>query len=461
MDKYGYDENIQDLKDAFGLDLYNQMYMNEMYIGKTSTLVEAERILDKMVKEMRVNPTKDYTNSKENKELGSLLSKQFGFKETSIVWERFPEVFTNYATLFSADITYAGWAMLEKGLDKGFYDKSHKHVCLIIGSQTLPSYMKDLTTPELMAILLHEIGHNFDTSPYMFVTVTYAIIQSIINSAKNFNEKLYAEMAVRIMSLLTLTSFGKTIASSLAKMWENFLDMIPILKELGYTLGKILSFYYKMLNPLAVIYTTPMYVKNLIQSPLQYLVFQPMERKGEIFADSFATCYGYGKELSSALVKIEHIMTFKEAPNAIYDFMNNLALCEAAILNDILNVGHGSSATRIQSTLTYLRKELTHNRNYPESVKREINNEINELEKTYRSYLSADDNNKSKAVSVVRTLISKVFFKRPDIIARILPAFGTDMSSYESANDNMIEVTESESNINNKCDIMLKSFLLH
>ena len=166
-----------------------------------------------------------------------------------------------------------------------------------------------------MALLLHEIGHNFNsalnksngTFTNIIVTIeTFISIMSgsplaLINTIKNSNQMRMA-----------LDTAGKNMREQNAIpviVYDVFKQLQSVLNTTALTINDILR--VGSLGTLTII--TALY--NCVRSALMYIINPAniitkiiglnIKYKSELTADNFPTIYGYGPELASALNKFE------------------------------------------------------------------------------------------------------------------------------------------------------------
>lgn len=399
-----------------------EKYVVEAYQGKTALLKEAEQIMEQLAKLIKKNPTMDTTNHELNKKLCKVLNKQFGFKKTIIVWDRKAEYAVNAFTPFGVDVIIKGATLIENKRDKGYYDKTHTHVCYVQASQTMIKNF-DFTGEEMLAILLHEIGHNFDNSPYMIISTIAALLKTITQVVQKVPDHEGKEHKILNIPLLTqyfmLTNPGKRTIGTLHSMWEKFLDKVPALKVLGQGFNWLST----QINKGIELITAPI---GILAAPVA-LIFSPisqtatvMTRMGEQFADSFAAMYGYAMPLNSGLNKLSDRMGMVKTAslkNPLTKLMTDMALTNRYIVQ-MCGGDHGAADARLVSNIQYLEREIKQG-DFPNEVKKEMMFQVKEMKKFYETYKKLQiEGNEMPITSFTRELIGNTFNGRTDYIAK-------------------------------------------
>ena len=282
----------------------NYNNLNEAYIGKSANLEKAEKVLDKLRK--RLIPLYSncdfpkllgkYTKSEELQIFRDCIKKEFGFTGFSLFlyYSLEPNAFTFCAHGFIDKLVPLTRSLQKKDKRLIFNKEDNIGIVTFISSSMI--FNKSFTTKELMGIILHEIGHNFEvsilnmTTPIRFVQLVDRIIEdirrnsSIINITSNifFNSSLFQKFLNFIDN-----KFTKNNSAISEIMFSIFVTYIMFFNSVVRLLpGGIL-------NPKDII----LHIFNLITG-----------NTSEKLADTFAVYYGYGPELTSGLNKMNGIM---------------------------------------------------------------------------------------------------------------------------------------------------------
>ena len=221
--------------------------------------------------------------SKANKMLQENMCKEFGFKESLCIWDK-------TETIICA--TIPGGMFIEKhaGLQNSvyaktktekYYDSSHEFICLLIFTNGLVRRLR-LTGEELMGIMLHEIGHNFERRKYVFANLYISQCFQTFGAYELYSYIFRNGLAQFILDYQKEWPNIDFFCNVLYQLLIEFKDTVNFLS--GGLVNFIQHFSYFVLTGKAI--------------------FTPLILKTEQFSDSFAAKYGFGPGLISALDKI-------------------------------------------------------------------------------------------------------------------------------------------------------------
>ena len=406
--------------------------VKEAYFGKSSTLEQAENIIGEIMRVIRLNPSGDYTNHPLNKKLEMLFEKQFGVKNMYIIWDRTPISKPSEFSLCSSDILFNSHYIIQKDNRNGFYDKNHVHVAYIRLSVNLITSI-NFTPEEIMALMLHNLGTNFDGSIYSRFKILLGYVNAVFGALYSLMVGTMlgdAMMAVKpiiaeIISIMMIsTNPGHKLLAKLNQLLEKLIDKVPVLKKISLVFGKIENVLYKIGEiglDVYKIFRIPFFI---ISAPISQL-FSLFGRKELEFADSFAASYGYGAAMASVINKaeasnwIKDMEAFPTESNGFYKMTTDIALFMREVINITLKGGSsGSRIVKIKEDLVYNIK----GGDYPKELKKDILKSIDDIESVYRNYTNCDRNDSGLlATAFVRNGVDDLFDGRSDIINQIFP----------------------------------------
>lgn len=368
---------------------------NEEYIGKLPEFIKVTGLFDKMLEKAKNNSIKMNPNDwKENQQICMILAKVFGLRKVWFYWipHDMRNAFT--VTVYSFLVLGDSKDLIEYRTGKGFYDTSHKSVFTIYGYCGLLLPEAKMNGKELLAIFLHELGHNFDYSPYHHINfLAKAIIESN-DSTIDLNNDVKIDYYNQVVD--NYDFYYSKNGTKREKEREKYKKAIE--KYLNSSLLK--NFISCMMN----IIHMPIYA--LISIPIQLTHIGG--KKGEQFADSFATTYGYGPELISALGKLGTYDNIKITNcGELTTFFRDLNNCLGEIINGLTEV-HGTDQERCKDCIKKLRRDLV-GTNYPKEMKEDLESEIDRLEELYIELLTTSPNDREKITKSWRRLCDKLF----------------------------------------------------
>lgn len=432
----------------------NEILALESYFGKTQTLQECEVVLDKIIKIIRENPKANIIGSDLNKRLESLLEKQFGFKKVCVNFAidnpSYQLITGQYLNGPCTLPSCSAFFDMDCGIDnvmpdnKGYYDKKHAHV-IEINMPIEFFFEADYTAGETLGIMLHEIGHNFETSPYRLFRDTIVIFSEfyfavciaklykyIRNASENKKEMIneFIKNMINEFKLITGKSeFVKKIANRFNILWDEFTSHIPLYKDIRIILAKATQYWYMIKGVLKIkdVFTMFFSFYN-VTNPVKAVEFfnTIITRKGEKFADSFVATYGYNEEYASAMEKMSK---FAAAPISNNEklikncsILRDIVITRYTLLSAFSAPDHGSCIERAKYNINHLKKELNASNLRPE-VRAQIELDIQKSEKMLADWLKKDDDEKLIINGYLQKFILNVFGDDSFLIEKMLPDY--------------------------------------
>ena len=380
--------------------------LDEAYYGRKAV----QPIIDAMTDCCKVlddNPTENMMKTTENKELEKAIQKVFGFKRVSIIWENRGVIVKGAYTIPGSPTKYGTKPGFKFGTHKdGFYDETHSLPVFIELSNDM--YRECQLTPEEMtAILIHEIGHNFDFTPYTMIIGWTMAILAIIKLIIGLGDGTWPNTLYR---MFLKTDAGRGYAQFMLNIDNLIMNYVPPLGMIGRGINKVVKYINKFINVLLSPLTLFSIPVALINAPMVYVV-SFFSRKKEIYADAFAAGYGLGPELSSGLVKFDaYASRMSIAPagslaELFYDFsmFSREFMCTFCDKS-----GHGSAQQRMIKTRAKLEKDLKNN-DFDPALKKELIDMISDMDEVYDDFLTCDEYEKKTITAFFRSLIDKAY----------------------------------------------------
>lgn len=372
--KYYPQEVFTEMSDL-NLQAYNEVYFGDKPVAEIQKHFDSFRnkFISKQY-DVKMNYDKDLL------EFNRLIEKQFGFYNFALKID--PSMGCNAYTL---NVSYGSDINIKKIGDKLRIEKSGNGFRYAEGtgiSCVAAIYMGLLSDPaftnrELVAILLHEVGHNF----------TY----SVLNYDGAYIGKA-ASMLMKTMSKLIRKNLTDERDFSDEKVSKDIEEKSGIFSAVKNAFGKI-----KKVN-----------FKDMVSSIAANMIGNATYRRytDEKFADTFASMYGYGADVNSALQKMSQKMYDrylpKKTPSDISIFIKLFQFNVIDIIAIALTLKdeHPEGLTRIAVQIQYLERELAKESLDPK-VKMELQQQLAAQKKLIEDFINYQgDPDGAKAIRI-------------------------------------------------------------
>lgn len=384
------------------------MMLNEAYIGKTPILEEISKRFQAIIDE---GPTSFYKNMSRDKriiEINRLFEKQFGMDLFSLRVENSEELNAYtivIGTKFEVADKYADlYEVVECNPTRGYYFKPGNNLCITEHIYT-GLLFSGLSGDEITAILLHETGHNFADALYGDIYIqnreaSYAYKRAIImsfiigvitapaligipmiaDSIKSY--KMLSNKSETKTAKKDTKKAGKTggLKAIIAGVKAKAVDYLSYVEELSYRLADYTGI--KIPDP------TKGKGKKEYESYKKSL-----QRINEVFADKFATMYGYGPELATSLSRMGDYLSRAnkeiQTSRSEEDKKKNLKYEELARQASFFDE-HPRLIQRINSNINLLERELKKDDLDPK-YKKMLEDQLKQLKVSLKEFTEAND----------------------------------------------------------------------
>ncbi len=385
--------------------------VNEAYFGKTKDILAIEKQIGVIRKKYNgtsmVYYSGEYNTDKEVLKLNRLFEKAFGFYCFSLTFVKDDRVnamtvpvaykYDTRDNLFDKD-------KLEKisFVDKdGMHFSKNNNLCITSFVYTGLFFNPSFTDGEITAVLLHEIGHNFAECIDPQIATNSCILTNIM---------LGMDIVELVMSMLSQDYLAKTMSkgrvpglslitrnNSFDKTMEDFRHNMVYAGKPATTIFATFETCNAIMNRILGIVNTVTMLLQITRLP-EYLlakfvasIIKPFGYRNEKIADRFATMYGYGPELTSALMKMETKDTVIER---MCPFLANMAKLVPFFLHIVLGVfdPHPKTSERLMDQIRALEHEVK-NSNVDPKLKKELQRQIDEIYKQRDKLIHDVDNN--------------------------------------------------------------------
>lgn len=292
----------------------NVQFVNEAYVGKTPTLEKIEEQIG--IIRSKLSRYDDFDRLQDVQKLNRLFEEQFGMKiftlhmEKENIMNAYTMVIALNTDIYKKDFSKYITANRKDGYR--FTDDNNFCVSATVYYGLLSN--PDLTDAEILAIILHEIGHNFAD----FIDNTIRIAN------KNFMAGIWTTVVSEILSIVFLIPGIKDLIYVNTKMNNEYKtkqaekDQNNSERKVSNTLsgfGAKVKDFFSVAAEILHKYNIFSLTYNKIIKPLydndynKTATKKSIARKNEIIADKFAAIYGYGPELGSGLLKMDQFKT--------------------------------------------------------------------------------------------------------------------------------------------------------
>jgi len=377
-------------------------YLSEAYYGKNMKLLRVEALFEQLGTKMKAKKAFNPNSSDELKEINSILTKMFNFEKLYLVIDGDINSMNAFTIPFFFADKFDKKLLEMEETKEGIRYKVPDDKVLVLNINAYN--LLNLTPPQNVSILMHEIGHNFflqagnvkayrsrqamkdfferyrkllkgkkSLSPTAIINLIYFLIMLILMIIRNITERsMDPKELLRAIAEEIRRNYKSKKQSSDEILKTNifidkFLGWIPIIKK-----------PFQMFLAPAIIYVKQWEIRFNGSS----------DYDNEKFADNFATSYGYGKEVAEV---------FTGALSRYDDEMRKTAygitVQESMMFGCMLTYfadPHPSNVYRVKWAKKKLEFELERNKKYmtPKQIK-DIENQI----ATIDELLKDDSNN--------------------------------------------------------------------
>lgn len=365
-----------------------------------------------------------YIDADHDKDLRLFISemeRQFGFESFSFIVRNslsenmctIPIIFHEQGIPVKANIKK--FITIDK---EGYHFVPDARMSCIIIAYAQMLFNKEYSDEEAFAIVLHEVGHNFQKFINGSMTnlslvrsnlFLYSIIWEILKI-----EDLNDLIDVTVSSLLVSSRTHRTVSKLFNKLTSDttrnnlysYFNFISAILKAPKEISRAIT-----IIPLAPIYGLIAGFKNLVKTlnPIG-LIFHSYDYQGERIADAFPSYYGFGQARISTELDDGVADMFGGGAKLVGDIplighLYNFMLLPAYIL---ITVGdeHPMSATRAKSTLDSMKADLNDPALSPK-LRKALQKEIEETEKEVDSHFN---NLKLSDPHIAKTIFDKCIF---------------------------------------------------
>ena len=296
---------------------------------------------------------------------------------------------------------------IETGSNDRYYDKHHTYTCHVCVYSAIIA-TRGFTPGMLMATILHEIGHNFVCTPVYNIDQYFPMLKwitDIYSLSKNPDEQfkyiknLLIDWLAETTASLTDGIFGEIVSNiyGLLMKFGPISQLVTGTQLVFKTYDRVVMGLAHLFLPIHLINAIPInpitFIHNALKSMPGY--------SNEVFADTFATAYGYGPDV----VKLQNMLGGANTQNDKYCSWlasdNNpfsIFWRVSAIMVDVCCLvastdPHPTAQSRMAEQMLKLKADIKSSKLSPD-LKKAAMHDLKECEKAYEEYLNADENDR-------------------------------------------------------------------
>lgn len=356
--------------------------INEAYFGKSNKIVKIEKLIGRIRSKFKDSYMKyNIEGSEEWQELKEAFEDAFGFYSLTLLLGRsgIPNAFTVPISL-SLDRVHEIQNKVRLSKISGLKFDPKDKFCTLITIEEELLFNFEFTDGEITAILLHEVGHNFQTVGYNHL-VMLAFIDSIFNFLIGLQRGdisgLILFEPIRRVALGSINSLQGTAV-------YNVLDVISKVARFPMQIA------IKMAYPLLKMFQFIQYTSIVLMAPLLAYCITFNGYAKENFADKYPVMLGYGPEYSSAMGKLNTAINNIGALWAInripiISHLYQFLLASVTFLGIAIDP-HPEYSARVMAIVKTLEHDLNDRRLDPKARK-QIKEDLARVKKNIQTYL--------------------------------------------------------------------------
>lgn len=336
----------------------------ESYAGKPKELVKCEKYLKEIIDDIRRDRDDNhnlfrsrsvYRESDACRNLEKTLSDFFGFAEVRIYWRSSS---INALTLPASKISI---------MDAAKKNVSKIKVHIEIHEELV--YFANLNEKELMAVLLHEIGHNMYLTPLKIAMEMLCIVFSP-------------------WSLLALV-LARGIRLSISEIINFVKRYMPFIYNIFETRNNIYIQISSVMRPVGLVSWAIDVAKNIGKGGVLTPIKSVIDYGDERGADTLTAKYGYGPEQATALEKIQKASgtlggEMRQSAGTLGDISNDIYSLGVELISGISMDPHPNNTQRAAVMLKKLERDYAKG-DYPPELKKDLEAEIKRMRKIYQT----------------------------------------------------------------------------
>lgn len=381
--------------------------LSEAYFGKSKDIQAIETHLGVFRNKYKGTNTYfgNYSENPELQKLNRLFEKAFGFHcfSINIIRQQLANAYTiPISVKWDTGNTFnpAKLKSLAVVDSTGLKYKKDNNLVVICNITAGIMFSDIYTDGEVLAIILHEIGHNFAEALDSGISLNNMILSYLIILFTILDMMQGRINLNGVINFNALDKLGIDIKKWIAENCKPIGAIAVIMSGFfGLIQDGLMNINYLLQS------FVPSAILQQIPSKIMCMIIKPTAYRNEKIADRFATMYGYGPELSSALSKLETVgsgITIKQQMDEVpvIGFILNLVPTFAKICITPFDE-HPMWSERLEDQIRALEYELK-KADLDPKMKKEIESEVKQIRDLKKKIISgandiSDANSLNKA----------------------------------------------------------------
>lgn len=414
--------------------------MNEAYIGKNENFLEMEKCLGLIRSDLDYK--KDLNRSENVQKFNRLMEKQFGMKVFALRIEK-ANIINAYTEVLNLRFDITNKIDMRKVVianqSQGYRFKEPNNFCIVCTVYSGLLNYEEISNAELLAIILHEVGHNFADGIYGYINQQNSLVMAWYKRLLLLQCFLIVPIPLSLKEFITRTNKYKLKENKQGKerKIKSAIEGNRAKKKDKRTFKNMIKGILSWQNVDEEKYQEQInnYKKTKEAKKAQEDVKNSASRRNEVVADKFPAVYGYGNEIASGLLKMDRYESDavkyidKTYGTKIYDKVLKFSF-EWEDFDE-----HPRTIQRINEVIKTLEDELT-NDNLDPKFEKEIKDQISKLKKTIedvsKAAEDADNREKMRAMFYAMTAEECPDAVNDDIEKAIIDAFNEKIKQGEN-----------------------------
>lgn len=366
----------------------NRSIVKEEYYGKSKKMLDIEKQIGIARKKyFGRGIDSGFYDDKDIDKIGKMFASLFGFHyvDFNLANNVLPNAYTYPVGRGIISGSVVSTAYMRKTREGLKVRGSMSDLSLYIRVTTGLFYNEKYSDAEILAIILHEIGHNFQGRNAVLANYDLFIMMgSWIAMVSSGFASVPLYLSADATSRANVNAYAKSNPT-----WSSIVKACSGISGLISIINANINFLLELINPFAhyAYGVANKIIKQVASGDVLGILSRPFDKSAEYVSDDFANEMGYGPELASALSKMELSKDYNSLSKAMNSsknpvvqfynsYMDTCMIVATIILSPLSN--HPSTGKRIKAMTDKLEDELKRSDLSPQ-LKKDIKAQISQM----------------------------------------------------------------------------------